>query len=209
MSIGLWTAERLGRLDHEELSRLQANAERLGAAELVALCGTMMLSRPTHAPSRSAAPRGSERLVPRSRAFAARGVYLKDPGKSWSGIRKEDGTVVIALWKAAVELKDGACACLLWAPNRKGARPWSDTDAGRERLDHCRLAAGGANAEGLLVHGEALDGRLPEDRACSVLGIDPGTVISLAVEQRGDEYWAIWGKRRLAQSVQLAGVGRK
>jgi len=33
-----------------------------------------------------------------------------------------------------------------------------------------------------------------EDRARTVLGIDPETVIHFRVEQRGDEYWAVWGK---------------
>jgi hypothetical protein len=192
-----WTVERLDRLDREELSRLQANAERLGETELAASCGELMKTRPTRGAAKDIGPRASLHLVPRSRAFAARGVHLTDP-RSWSGIRKADGTIVIALWKASIELKDGACTYLLWAPNHKGARPWSDTEAGRERLEHCRMAVKGAKAEGLLVHGDALDGRLPEDRAGSVLGIDPGTVISLSVEQRGDEYWAVWGKRQIA-----------
>ena len=190
-----WTVERLERLDREELSRLQTNAERLGETELAASCAQLVKTRPIRGGAKDGGARSSLHLIPRSRAFAARGVHLADPGKSWSGIRKSDGAIVIALWKAAIQLKDGGCACLLWAPNLEGARPWSDTEAGRERLEHCRLAAKGAKAEGLLVHGDALDGRLPEDRAGSVLGIDPGTVIHLAVEQRGDEYWAVWGKR--------------
>ena len=50
-------------------------------------------------------------------------------------------------------------------------------------------------AEGLLVHGEPLEGRLPEDRARTVLGIDAETVIQFQVERRGDEYWACWGRK--------------
>jgi len=44
------------------------------------------------------------------------------------------------------------------------------------------------------VHGEAMQGRLPEDRAHSVQGIDPGTVVRFQIERRGEEYWAAWGK---------------
>src|SRR5207253_3194043 len=81
-----------------------------------------------------------------------------------------------AIWQAAVQTIDGACVCLLWAPNTDGARPWSESAAGRERLEHCKLAMERQGAEGLLVHGEPLEGRLPEDRARTVLGIDAETV---------------------------------
>ena len=101
----------------------------------------------------------------------------------------------MALWQAAVQTADGACACLLWAPNIDGSRPWSDTVGGRERLEHCKAAMERGGAEGLLVHGDALEGRLPEDRARSVLGIDAETVIQFRVELRGGEYWASWGKK--------------
>jgi hypothetical protein len=45
------------------------------------------------------------------------------------------------------------------------------------------------------VQGEALEGRLPEDRARTVLGIDAETVVHFQVELRGAEYWASWGKK--------------
>jgi hypothetical protein len=51
-------------------------------------------------------------------------------------------------------------------------------------------------AEGLLVQGEPIEGRLPEDRARTVLGIDAETVVHLEVELRGGEYWATWGKKK-------------
>jgi hypothetical protein len=105
--------------------------------------------------------------------------------------------VVMAMWKAAVQSRDGGCHCLLWAPNIDGARPWSDTAAGRERLEHCKLALE-RGAQGLLVQGEALEGRLPEDRARTVLGIDAENVIPFEVELHGAEYWASWGKKRPA-----------
>ena len=81
-------------------------------------------------------------------------------------------------------------------PNSQGARPWSDSAAGRERLEHCKLAMQRGAAEGLLVHGEPLEGRLPEDRARSVFGIDTRTVVHLRVELRGGEYWGMWGKKK-------------
>jgi hypothetical protein len=198
-----WTRERLDRLGRQELINLQANAARLGETELAALCERQLKERPRHgAGGREATARvkGRHKLLPRSRAFGARGVWLQDPRTSWSGVRKADGMVVIALWHAAVQTTDGACRCLLWAPNVGGTRPWSDSAAGRERFEHCKLAVGRGAAEGLLVHGEPLEGRLPEDRARTVLGIDADTVIPLRVELRGREYWACWGKKERAGS---------
>jgi hypothetical protein len=193
-----WTRERLDKLSRQELLNLQVNAARLGEHELAELCAQLLKERPRAATQSDGAARrtkGRSRFLPRSRAFAARGVWLQDPRMSWSGVRKADGAVVMAIWQSAVQLRDGVCACLLWAPNLDGLRPWSDTSAGQERLEHCRLAVERQGAEGLLVHGEALEGRLPEDRARTVLGIDPETVIQLRVEQRGAEYWAVWGKK--------------
>jgi hypothetical protein len=192
-----WTRERLDHLGRQELINLQANAARLGETELAALCEDQLRERPPGRAGSAANPRlkGRNKLVPRSRAFGARGVWLQDPRTSWSGIRKADGTVVIALWHAAVQAINGACACLLWAPNSGGSRPWSDSTAGRERHDHCKLAMERGGGEGLLVHGEALEGRLPEDRARTVLGIDAETLIHFRVERRGGEFWATWGKK--------------
>ena len=48
-------------------------------------------------------------------------------------------------------------------------------------------------AEGLLVYGTRIEGTLPDDRALTVDGVDPQTVLDLRVEKRGDEYWALWG----------------
>jgi hypothetical protein len=200
-----WTRERLDQLGRQELLNLQANAVRLGEAELAALCEQLLKDRPRRGPASSGAVRrtkGQHKLLPRSKAFGARGVWLQDPRTSWSGIRKADGMVVIALWQAAVQTIGGGCVCLLWSPNTEGARPWSDTAAGRERLEHCKLAMQRGAAEGLLVHGEPLEGRLPEDRARSVLGIDAQTLVQLKVELRGDEYWATWGKTKPAASAR-------
>jgi len=193
-----WTPERLAQLGKQDLLNLRANADRLGEIELTALCDDLLKRRPASAPeSGRAAPRakGRGKLLPRGKAFGARGVFLENPRTSWSGVRKADGVVVMALWLAAVRTSDGTCSCLLWAPNTNGERPWSDTDAGLERLEHCKLALKQQGAEGLLVQGETLKGRLPEDRASTVLGIDVETVVSFQVEQRGEEYWACWGKK--------------
>ncbi|TMH21728.1 MAG: hypothetical protein E6H63_19595 [Betaproteobacteria bacterium] len=179
-----WTRERLDQLSRQELVNLQANAQRLGEQELAALCAALLEERP-------------RKLMPRTRAFEARGVWLYDPRTSWSGVRKADGAVVMALWQPAVKSRDGGCRCLLWAPNVGGARPWSDSPAGRERLEHCKLAIERQGAEGLLVYGQPLEGRLPEDRASTVLGIDAETVIRFQVELRGAEYWACWGKKTI------------
>ena len=111
-------------------------------------------------------------------------------------MRKSDGAVVISLWADAIESAGGACSYLLWAPNVRGSRPWSDGAAGRERLEHCKLALNGSRAEGVLVYGESLEGFLPEERARSVHGIDPEIVLQLTIERRGDEYWAMWGRKQ-------------
>ena len=122
-----------------------------------------------------------------------RGVQLNAGMSSWGGVRRSDGVVVLSLWADDVRSEHGGCSCLLWAPNKAGSRPWSDTRAGNERLEHCKLAVQQGEAEAILVHGLRLDGVLPEQRARSVSGADPAVVIRFQVVQRGAEYWAVWG----------------
>ncbi len=193
---GDWTRERVDRLHQAEIQQLRSNADALGVASVVALCDEALKVRPK---DRGRArgpgmPKRARRLISRSRAFEARGVFLLDTRTSWGGIRKSDGAVVIGLWADAIESAGGGCSYLLWAPNADGARPWSDKPAGRERLEHCKLALKSAATEGVLVYGERLDGHIPEDRARSVHGVDPEVVVRLKVERRGEEYWAVWGR---------------
>jgi hypothetical protein len=191
-----WPRERIAQLSRQEVLHLQANAVRLGEAALAEICAAVLKTLPTRGPSSSGAsvPRKAGlKLIPRTRAFQARGVFLQDPRSSWSGVRRSDGAVVFALWSQAIESKDGGCSYLLWSPNKDGSRPWYESAAGTERREHCVAAVAKGLAEGLLVHGEAFTDRLPEERARTVLGIDPETVIALRVEKRGAEFWAIWG----------------
>jgi hypothetical protein len=193
-----WTAERLSRLDRKELLQLRGNAARLAEPELAARCDDILKDLPSRGPRSSGAAarrKDVQALIPRSRAFQAQGVWLRDARTSWSGVRKEDGAIVFGLWAGAVDSGDGGCACLLWKPNDDGERPWSDSAAGRERLEHCVAALRRGGGEGLLVHGEAAPGLLPEDRARSITGIAPDKVVKFRVEKRGEEYWAVWGKR--------------
>jgi hypothetical protein len=190
-----WTPERLSRLSQQEIKQLRENAERLNEAGVVELCSEALAGKKAPKKSGRRAKTQAKHLIARSRAFEARGVHLVDPRTSWGGVRKADGAVVLALWAGNVVSRDGACRYLLWAPNEDGARPWSDSAAGRERLAHCRGAIERGSAEGLLVYGEALDGYLPEDKAQAVHGVDAEVVLNFQVEQVGLEYWAVWGRK--------------
>lgn len=194
-----WTLERIAQLTVEDIKQLRDNAQRLNEPEVVALCSeALALASPRgrmREGRQSPVATRPRRLIARSKAFEAQGVWLHDPRTSWGGARKSDGTVVLALWADAIESTDGACHYLLWAPNVDGSRPWSDAPAGRERLEHCRQAMAKGGATGLLVYGERMSGRIPEDRAYAVHGADPEIVVRFEVELRGAEYWANWGKK--------------
>jgi hypothetical protein len=204
-----WTLERVRSLAPDEIEQLRGNASALGAHDVVGLCDEASCGLAKRvgnkvAPSRNAAK--SSALISRAKAFEARGVRLEATHSSWSAVRKSDGVVVMTLWASAIRLRDGACNYLLWAPNLDGSRPWYDTPAGRERLKHCQLVAEGTTAEGLVVHGEALEGRLPEDKVRSVRGVDPEAVLRFHVEKRNDEYWAVWGKSNKFRAAPTNGV---
>lgn len=195
-----WTKERIGQLSKQEIEQLRINAVALGEDSVVALCSEVLgeprKTRGRAAKGAAASAVKRRRLVSRRKAFEARGVMLNDVRTSWSGVRKSDGAVVISLWADAVGSAEGACSYLLWAPNVAGSRPWSDQPGGKERLEHCKLVLNGGRAEGVLVYGERLEGYLPEDRARSVHGVDPEVVLQLEVERRGEEYWAVWGRKK-------------
>lgn len=198
-----WPRERIAQLGKVEIQQLRDNAERLGEPELATLCDEVIKDLPKAArlgAGERLARTKARSLTSRGKAFEARGVWLDDSRTSWSGVRKVDGVVVMTIWAAGVESGNGGCAYLLWAPNTDGVRPWSDSAAGKERLEHCKLALKGGGAEGLLVYGERLEGRLPEDKARTVHGVDSETVLRFKVEKRGDEFWATWGKRTFALS---------
>jgi hypothetical protein len=191
-----WSAERIEQLTTQDIEQLRANAERLGEAAVLSLCEQALKTRPARKHGeRSPRHTLGRHLISRSKAFQARGVFLAQGSGGWSGVRKSDGKVVMALWASAVVSSEGGCSHLLWAPNMKGSRPWSDMAAGKERLEHCKQALKDGGAEGLLVYGELLDGHLAEHKARSVYGVDPELVVQFRVEQRGDEYWAVWGKK--------------
>jgi hypothetical protein len=192
-----WTIERIARLGRSEVTQLRVNAAGLGNARVVALCDEVLLKAAKN-PGGEMARRlkaSGVRLVSRRSAFETRGVTLRELA-SWGGVRSSDGTVVLALWKDAIRSEAGLCSYLLWAPNEQGSRPWSDKPAGQERLEHCRLACERGSAEALLVYGEPLEGRIPEDRAKTISGVDAAIVLQVEVVLRGSEYWALWGRRR-------------
>lgn len=199
-----WTGERIARLARRDMAQLRANAAELGDAKVVALCDHALLTAP-RGQGRDIARRlksSGVRLISRRSAFEARGVRLEEVS-SWGGIRGTDGTVVLSLWKDGIESDLGVCRYLLWAPNRNGARPWSDTPAGRERLEHCREARKRGSAEALLVYGEPLAGHIPEEKATTISGIDAIIVLQVEVVLQGQEYWALWGRRRTGVAASL------
>lgn len=197
-----WTSEKVTALDTPGLRALHDNAVRLGETEVAALCEAAMDARPH---GRRPPPRGprqarsgsGRKLVSRSAAVGMRGATLVNRFWSRSGLR-EDGAVVFTLWADDVRYAEGVSSCLLWAPNADGARPWSDTPGGQERLEHCRLALARGTAEGVLIYGVRAEGVLPEERVQQMHGADAENTVDMAVAQRGEEFWASWGRSSAA-----------
>lgn len=121
-----------------------------------------------------------ERKLSRVQAFDAQGVTLRYPARSWSGVRRSDGVVVLAMREGDVQVYAEGYRCLLWSPVVEGATEWVDRPSKLERLEHCRIAALHGGAEGLVVRGEAAQ-------------VDCNAVLALHVEKRGAVYWATWG----------------
>jgi hypothetical protein len=199
-----WTAERIERLPTPELQQLRDNAEKLGVTSVVALCDAALNARPRATPARRRAPalpKRAHNLISRHKAFQARGVVLREGDSAWSGVRSVDGVVVMSIWAPTIVSTRGVCRQLLWAPGDAGAPHWSDTAAGQERLKHCKLALERGGGEGILVYGEHFDGEAAEHNARSVYGADPERVIRFKVEQRGPEYWAVWGAKAVGRAL--------
>ena len=115
-------------------------------------------------------PAPEVRLIPRVRAFEARGALLKFPSRSWSGVRADDGAVILAIRARDLRRHRHGSRCVLWKPGDAAMDH-------EERLKHCRLAALHGHAEGLLAYGEAAQ-------------VDSDVVLPLRVVRRGAEYWA-------------------
>jgi hypothetical protein len=111
----------------------------------------------------------------RFRAFGARGVALKYPSRSWSGVRADDGAVILAMRGRDLRRHRRGARCMLWAP--QGVQAAMDQASLDERLKHCRLAELRGGAEGLLTYGADAT-------------VDPDVLLSLRVVRRGAEYWA-------------------
>ena len=199
-----WTVERIARLNRSEVAQLRTNAVGLGDAQVAALCDKALLNARKDQGGELARrlKASGVRLVSRRNAFETRGVTLHELS-SWGGVRSSDGTVVLSIWKDAIQSEAGLCSYLLWAPNRQGSRPWSDKPAGRERLEHCRQACERGSAEALFVYGEALPGHIPEDKAKTITGVDAAIVLQVGVVLRGQEYWAVWGGRKTGVAASL------
>ena len=114
------------------------------------------------------------RLIPRVRAFEARGVSLKYPSRSRSAVRADDGAVILAIRARDLRRHRRGARCVVWKPDEASAMDPASRD---ELLEHCRLAALRGNAEALLTYGDAAK-------------VDPDVVLPLRVVRRGEEYWA-------------------
>ncbi len=87
--------------------------------------------------------------ISRIQAFTEQGVTLAYPARSWSGVRKGDGAVVIGMREGEVQVSADGFRCLLWSPVIEGATEWIDRPIKEERLGHCRLAFARGGADGL------------------------------------------------------------
>ena len=189
-----WTQERIAKLSSVEIKNLRRNADERGAPEVVALCDLVLGPQKTAVRTVRRKAKGQGKpLVSRKKAFETRGVKVNNPRWSWGGVRSSDGVPVLTIWQQAIERTDQGSRYLLWAPNVDGARPWSDTAGGKERLEHCRLAIEKGEGEGVLIYGQRHGNDLDLHEASKVDGADADTVIRFKVEMQGEEYWAAWG----------------
>jgi hypothetical protein len=121
-----------------------------------------------------------DRRLSLEQAFSAQSVTLRDPLRSWSGIRDDDGGVVIAMRSSDIRSTGEGFSCLLWSPPAERRGETTDEARMEERLAHCRLALRAGGAEGLLVSGIEQS-------------VQAGAIVNLHVSKRGNGYWASWG----------------
>jgi len=118
-------------------------------------------------------------------AFRAQGVTLRYPMRSRSGVRSEDGAVVIALERSEIQASADGYRCRLWSPTWETCTAGVNWPSMKERLEHCRLAARHGGADGLLIEQGAM--------------VEADVVLTMHVEHRGVEYWASWGTAARSQ----------
>jgi len=196
--IAHWSREQLDKLSTLELRALLANAERLNETEVAALCTEILSARPRGfaVVRRERQPGEARKLVTRTRAFEIHGVSLRNRLWSCGGIRT-DGAVLLTLRSEETQKAGALSTSLLWAPNVAASHPWSDTPAGQERLEHCRIAIERGAAQGLMTYSKLTPGAAAE--AAPPRGgdrVDAENVLELRVEMRGEEYWASWTPAR-------------
>ncbi|MFN2645788.1 MAG: hypothetical protein ABR570_12405 [Burkholderiales bacterium] len=190
--IAKWTKEQLDRLSTPELRTLLDNAARLNEHEVVTLCNALLDARPRgRVAVRRRANGEFKGFVSRAKAFQLHGVTPRSRVWSRGGVRS-DGGVMLALRIEDVQRSGAANVCLLWAPNIDNARPWSDSPAGQERLEHCRLALERGVAEGVLAYGGEATDAASERIGGKAERVDAENVLKLEVESREGEYWARW-----------------
>lgn len=130
-----------------------------------------------------------------ARAFEWRGVTLKFPSLSRSGVRGDDGMIVFAMPRAQVRVNDWGCSCPLWLPSDAALRD-IERPSGLERLQHCRLAIRHGAAEGFLLDGHDAP-------------VTPSEALALRVVKVGDEYWATWGAAARVQVSEAPQEARR
>src|SRR3990172_165689 len=90
----VWSKERIEMLSKQEIQQLPANAESLGAQDVLAMCDGGGRGSARSGSGKGGAPGKNgkaRRLISRIRAFEARGVYMQDQRTSWGGGRESDG----------------------------------------------------------------------------------------------------------------------
>ena len=190
--VAKWSREQIDRLTTPELRALLENAERLKESEVAAVCGEILDARPRGRPPAARQKRvgPARQLVSRSKAFEMHGAA--PASRLWSlGAVRADGTVMLMLDADQAQRDEGVQSYPLWAPNVDGSQPWSDSPAGKERLQHCRTALERGAAEGLLMYGKRAAAGAPPGQPGARMLVDAAAVLGLRVEQRGEEYWAV------------------